>query len=519
MEASGRLMTIESGQAKRLQSLLIVFALCLAGGRLPSSRAQEVPAAASPPKGSALPEGLSIGRKPNPGSKPVESPADARTVLTALAVKANGGDAKAASVLVDRILAGSPVALGVGFQKEVEAASGTEAARILGLTLLRTGNTAFEKEGLALIDKAVEGESVLAMEVLAQILLEGEFGREKSVEGAIELLKRARQLPGASEAHRILGDLAKEGRGMPKDPVLAIEYYRRGAEAGAVSSMLALHRLFRSDGEGARDLVEAERLGRNAAESGSLEAILEMAAFYERYSENAPEWLRSADWLRRAADMGSPEAALRLADLHFQARLGPANSEEGVRLLRAAASMGSAVACLRIGEAYREGKHLPEDPVAATAWTRISAEMGLAAAENAYGLALISGSGVISNPTEALAWFRRAAEKGSADAKVNLGELHQHGVGVAKDAAAAEKFYREAAVAGHGIGQEKLAGVLSAPEATGSKSLEAAFWAARAVASGRTGVSALAEKLRESLPPEERTRLDEALASGVAPDG
>lgn len=387
---------------------------------------------------------------------PKESPAEAvpptevdvAALLTKLAMKANGGDETAAKTLTTRLLEGAPAKADAAFAREVEAATRPEASRILGLTLLRSGKPELQAEGLAFLRDAVKERSVLAMEVMARILLDGEFGQTVDLDEAIALLRKARQLPGAAEAYRLLGDLSLSGKGLPKDAALAIEYYRQGAEAGSIGSMLALHRLFLAGDPVPKDLAAAEHYGRVAAERAGGEATLELVNFYEREVAGAPNWALAGEWLRRAADQGNREAARRLADYYLSARPGFPDPAEGIRLLRAAAGQGDAEACFRIGRAYQEGVHLPLDPVASSAWFRIAGDFGFALAENAYGLSLMSGYGVASNPTEAVLWFKRAADHGLAEALLNLAILHEGGVGVEVDEALALKYYRAAAIAG-----------------------------------------------------------------------
>lgn len=472
------------------------------------------PAAA--PSGGTPPAAAGIAAAKGPDAARAETEA----VLVTLATKANGGDGEAARKLVAQVVSGAAVTMDASFRREVEAASETEANRILAVTLLRTADETLHSLGIACVDKAIQGRSPLAMELKARILLEGRFGVGKSVEKAVELLRQARQLPGSVEADRLLGDLALTGTGMPKDAAIALEYYRRGAEAGSNPCKLALHRLYREGVELPRDPVEAERHGRAAAESGDAEAAFELGLFYERFSGDTPEWLRASEWMRTAAERGHAAAALRLAEYHLEGRLGPVNSAEGVRLLRVAAGLGSGEAAFRIGEAYKEGTHLPLDAVASTAWFARAAEAGNAPAENAYGLALATGAGIKADPAAAAEWFRKAAEQGSLDAKVNLGELHQHGVGVERDAALASGFFEEAARAGSGIGAHKLAEFLAASGgAAGSDPVAPAFWADRAVSLGRNEAADLAGRLRAGLTPERRAELDRRLAAEKAKGG
>jgi TPR repeat protein len=415
----------------------------------------------------SLPAGITLGGKPAASAttgttEPVtKAEPDAAALLTALAMKTNGGDEAAAKALTTRLLSDSGAKADAAFAKEVEEATAPEAARILGLTLLRSRKAEFKDEGLDLLRKAVKEGSVLAMEVMARILIEGDFGQEVAIDDAVALLRKARQLPGAAEAHRMLGDLSMSGTGLPKDAAIAIEYYRQGAEAGSIDSLLALHRLFLAGDPVPIDLAEAERYGRAAAERGGAEAALEMAAFYEQHVESAPNWLQAGEWLRRAAERGSAAGARRLADYYLKTTPGFADPAEGIRLLRVAAGLGDGEACFQIGQAYKEGVNLPLDPVASTAWIRIAGDFGLAQAENAYALNLMNGYGVTSNPVEAAAWFKRAADRGLAEAMLNLATLHEQGVGVAVDQGLALKFYNAAVKAGLDEARPRLAQFLA----------------------------------------------------------
>lgn len=437
---------------------------------------------------------------------------DARALIIVLATKANGGDEAAADSLASRLLSGETAAVDRDFEKAVREASSTEASRILGLTLLRSSNQALHPEGISFIKKAVEAESAPAMEVMARILLEGQFGQEKSVEEAVGLLRRARQLPGAKDAHRILGDLSLSGNGVPKDAAIALEHYRRGAETGSVACLLALHRLFRDGEEFAIDLKESERYGAMAAESGDAEAALELSAFYEKHAEGAPDWEKAAKWLRVAAERGYPGATRQLGEYFLTDRLGEPNPAEAIRLFRVAAGQRDGEACLKIAEAYETGKNLPQDPVASTAWVRIGADFAHAPAENTLGLRLITGYGTTSNPAEAVQWFLRSAGRGFPLAMVNLGELHEKGVGLPVNLAEARRYYEEAAKAGNAGAQERLARLLSGTDATLRDLPAAAFWAARAAGAGLESAVPLADSLRNELNAAEREQLEKRLA-------
>ncbi|MCB1203859.1 MAG: sel1 repeat family protein [Verrucomicrobiae bacterium] len=434
------------------------------------------------------------------------------TSLLALIRKA-GGEEKEAEELVGRFLGAGPVGWDPSFDEKVRNSSPEECSRMLGVILIQRGDSVLAEEGLKYLEMAAKEDSVTAMEDLATIYLEGAKGIEPDPGRAVEWLREARQLPGAKRAYEMLGDLAMEGRGMPRDEVLAVEYYRRGVEAGSTGSGLALHRLLREGDRLPRDLMEAERLARAAADAGSPEAAYELGVFYERYVEGAPNWGRASEWLSKAMEGGNTAAVRRLADYWFEGRRGPVDANKGLELLRKAAAMNDGEACLRLAALYETGQFLPQDPVASTAWVRIAAGFGHASAENLYGLRLISGYGVASDPVEAARWFERAAFRGWGDAQVNLATLKQNGLGMETDLVGALDWYAKAAKNGNVDAQERLARLLA--ESTDSSlrdPLQAAFWAASAAGAGGEAVSGLAAELRDRLSPAQVEELDRLLA-------
>jgi len=446
-----------------------------------------------------------------PGS-PLRGQGDPAALLRTLALKANEGNEETAKALTDRLLSAMPARVDPAFSAEVEAAGTAESARLLAMIILRSEVADFRGDGMALLEKAVGASSVAATEALAVILLEGRHGQARDPGRAVELLRRARQIPGAKTAHRLLGDLALKGEGMPKDTALAVEYYLRGIEAGSVECLLAIHRLYREKDGGAHDPIAAERQGLAAAEAGSAEGAYEMGVFYEIYVEGAPNWSRAAEWLKKGAEKGYGPAARRLADYAFEGRLGRVDAAEGTRLLREAAGFGDGEACMRLAAFYEKGEVLPQDPVASTAWIRIAASIGYGPAENAYGLRLVNGYGVASDPAEAARWFAKAAAQGVADGQVNLALLLENGIGVAADPKEARRLFLAAAEAEQGVAQERLARLFSeGADVAARDPLEAAYWATRAERNGVTGAAALSSKLRGALTAAQVAELDRRL--------
>lgn len=434
-----------------------------------------------------------------------------RQELQSLMEKANGGDSKAALELADRVMsAGNLDAASALYQKAAQA-NEVEAQEKLAMLLLNSSNSALWPTGHSWLDKAVQANSVGAMEQQAIILLNGSHGRERSVDEAVKLLKRACQLPGAKQAHFLLGNLAAQGVGMPKDGAIALSHFQEGAKAGSIPCLIGLHKLYREGGLVKKDLVEAERFARQAADQGNAEGAFEMGIFCEQYRSGGPDWKEAAKWLKVASDRGFGAASTRLASYHINGKLGEANLPEAVKLCRMAADQGDAEACYLMAVFYQEGKALPQDLVAATGWLRLGAERGYVLSENEYGLRLVAGIGVSKDPAQGAQWLLRAAQRGMPAAMVNLGELLLNGVGVNRNPAEGVRMIETAAKANHIGAQQRLAVLLQSGAATGvADPVGAAYWAERGVR-GDKKLADLAKQLRDALDANQKGELDRRL--------
>jgi uncharacterized protein len=443
-----------------------------------------------------------------------------RLELQALAEKANGGDSVAAIELANRVLASGNADMASSLYLQAAQANQVEAQEKLALLLLGSQNSALWPGGHSWLDKAIQGGSVIAMEKQALILLNGSNGRERSVEEAVRLLNRARQLPGAQETYFILGNLAVQGIGMPRDGAIALAHFQEGAQRGSVPCMTALHRLFRDGNVIPKDLAKAEQLIRQATDLGDAEAAYEMAIFQESFKSGTPDWAEAARWLKISSDRGFGGATTRLATYQLNGKVGKPNPAEAVRLCRVAAAQGDAEACFQLSAFYRDGRELPQDAVAAAGWCRLAAERGLAMAQNEYGIMLVGGMGVTRNPGEAAQWFKRAAEQRVPAAFFNLAALYENGVGIAANPAEALRLYQEAAANNHAGAQSRLAVLLQSGRLTGAPDpVGAAYWAERNARNDPNGVE-LAKQLRQPLNPDQQGELQRRLkAAGLDASG
>jgi TPR repeat protein len=457
----------------------------------------------------------------NSGESPQSAPAaSGKDLFRQLVLSANGNDAKAADALTEQVLATTGQRLVGGLKPERIPQNAAAARELLAKLLLDTGSPALVTMGHSWLDRAVQDESVGALETQALILLNGSHGRERAPEQALVLLRRAKELPGASLAFFLLGRLAAEGIAMGQDNTLSLAYFREGAQADSIPCLVALHRLYREGDIIPRDLAEAEKLGRKASELGSAEAAYEMGLFFELFQGDDPKWDEAGKWLELASQRGMGGASVRLASYHLNGKLGDASDKsKAVALCRLAAEQGDAEACFLLSQLYSTGDGLPLDLVASTAWLRVAADRGHTASQNELGLRLAGGLGVPASFEEATKWFLQASKQGLPAALVNLGEIYQNGAGVERNLKEAMNYYEAAAKANHPGGQLRLALLLQSGAAGASDPLGAAYWMAKAAAQDQTGTSTPEAQeavkqlkiLRAALSPSQVGELDRRL--------
>lgn len=228
---------------------------------------------------------------------------------------------------------------------------------------------------------------------------------------------------GLKEAQNNLGTMYQNGRGVPQDYGEALRWYRLAAAQGESTAQVNLGSLL-AEGRGeAKDSVEAVRLFRLAAERGSLQGQLNLSLMYQR-GEGVPRDEREAFfWCVQAARQGNVAAVANLGVMHLLGQGTPVDPAQGVPLIQWAAERGNRDAQSNLGMLYHAGKQVPRDLVAAVHWLRLAAGQGHAAAQGLLGVVLASGEGVPRDLVEGLTWMLRASASGDPDAPANVVRL------------------------------------------------------------------------------------------------
>ncbi len=226
-----------------------------------------------------------------------------------------------------------------------------------------------------------------------------------------EALKRIEANSSDAAAMTLVGEIYRQGLGVPANQKIATEWYERAAERGDMNATYALAIALLDDASGRRDPAKAGVLLRQAAAAGNAAANYNLALALLATGQ-ADDESRAIVALETAAKGGIPDALHALATLAKQGRGMPKSDAQAAQWLAKAASAG----------------HLP--------------------AEIEYAIMLFNGAGVARDETAAAKLFLRAAAKGNPIAQNRIARLYQSGRGIPPDSIEAAAWHLAARARG-----------------------------------------------------------------------
>lgn len=229
-----------------------------------------------------------------------------------------------------------------------------------------------------------------------------------------EALRRIEADSSDAAAMTLLGEIYRQGLGVPQDAVAATEWYSRAAERGDVNAVYAL--AIALLGHAGSDKIKAD-----PARAGRL--------------------------LEQAAAAGHPAANYNLA-LALLATGEAQDDARAVACLTIAAGADIGEALFALGTLAKQGRGLPLSDAVAAGWMARAAAAGYVPGEVEYAIMLFNGAGVAKDESAAARLFMRAAGKGNAIAQNRLARLYQAGRGVPTDSIEAAAWHLAARAQG-----------------------------------------------------------------------
>lgn len=307
----------------------------------------------------------------------------------------------------------------------LEAAAGdgnARALRVLGEAWLRglvDGKPDPAKAVRHWTEAAAAGDAESLM-LLGQ-LHDGSFMSKepKDPAAAAGYYRRAAEL-GNGDAYLPLAALLFNGNEGTRDETQGSRWAKAAIENGEPRGWLIL-----GDHQAAitNNPVGALDFYRKGAEAGQSDCMLRIASHLQKDAGTAEE---SFAWLVKAADRGNPAAA---AELGHRMLSDGSDTPTAMRYLLVAANEGRPEAQRDLGLAYLEGKACPRDPAAAVVWLTEAMKSG--DAETQYRLALLHEQGIGGpvNYANAGVLYTLACNKGHAAAATRIATMAAEGLG------------------------------------------------------------------------------------------
>lgn len=280
----------------------------------------------------------------------------------------------------------------------------------------------FLMDAQKILKKLSNAQNAEAMFTLADGNGKGLFGGEPDNKEAFSLYQSAAKLGHAAAAYRtaVCCEIGNdEGGGTRKDPLKAMQWYKRAATLGDTPAMYKVGMILIKGLLGQpRNPREAISWLKRAAENADVEnphALHELGLLYESAGPT-DVILRDVDYayrlFKQAADFGYKFSQFRLGCCHEYGLLGcPIDPRLSIMWYSKAAEQGEHQSELALSGWYLTGSDnvLGQNDTEAYLWARKAAMAGLPKAEYAMGYFTEMGIGVPANMEDAKRWYWRAA--------------------------------------------------------------------------------------------------------------
>ncbi len=229
---------------------------------------------------------------------------------------------------------------------------------------------------------------------------------------------------GNPAAQYSIGLLYDQGKGVKKDPVMALKYFKAAVKQNLPAAEYYLGVKYYAGLGIKKDYQKALPLITRAAQQDHLQAQFQLAMFYEQGIGTQKDITQATQWFLRAAENGFGPAQHSLAARYLTGHGVGLNLEKGVFWLQKAAEQNDADAMRDLGFLYYQGMGVKKAWNKAVELLSYPAEEGSSLAQFILGEIYAQGGfGVRQNRYQAKVWYTRAKHSGNRDAQQRLTQL------------------------------------------------------------------------------------------------
>ncbi|KAJ5249101.1 Tetratricopeptide-like helical [Penicillium chermesinum] len=275
---------------------------------------------------------------------------------------------------------------------------------------------------------------------LADCYGEGMLGLEVDAKEAFSLYHSAAKQGHPQSAYRVavcceIGH--EEGGGTKRDPLKALEWYKRAASLGDTPAMYKMGMInlkgLLGQPKNPREGVNWLKRAAERADEENPHALHELALMYETGQPTdviARDEAYASQLFHQSAELGYKFSQFRLGTAYEYGLMGcPVDNRMSIIWYTRAAAQGEHQSELALSGWYLTGSDgvLQQNDTEAYLWARKAATAGLAKAEYAMGYFTEVGIGIAANMDDAKRWYWRAAAQGNPKARERLEELKKGG--------------------------------------------------------------------------------------------
>lgn len=230
---------------------------------------------------------------------------------------------------------------------------------------------------------------------------------------------------GNPAAQYSMGLLYDQGKGVEKNPQLALSYFQSAAAQNLPEAQYYLGVKYYAGMGVKKDANKARQLLTQAAQQDHLQAQFQLGLLYDQGDFGIQDSKQATEWFTKAAESGYGPAQHSLASHYLTGRGVPLDMEQGIFWLRKATEQNDADAMRDLGFLYFKGMGVDKDYRKAHDLLLVPAGAGSAMAQ--FLLAEIyanGGHGMTKNRSQAKKWYQLAKRSGNPQAQQRLQSLN-----------------------------------------------------------------------------------------------
>ena len=251
-------------------------------------------------------------------------------------------------------------------------------------------------------------------------------------------------------AQRVIGFMHLKGKGIPKNPQLAVRWLKAAADNGDANAMYRLGQMYdEGTGDAEPDLKTAVQWYEKAAAAGDRDAQFAMGCIHSMPKTRWTSDQKAAEMFEKAAEQGHDEAQYQLGMMLAYGQGVQRDPSRALYWLEKSCENGYQQAMVDLANMSFEGQVLPKDFAKAAKWFTEAANMCNGYAQYALGCMYGSGYYFERDDEESFKWFSNAAEGSEPNSQYCLGCMYYEGRGCERDPEKAAMWLDQAADQGH----------------------------------------------------------------------